>query len=202
MTTVLLTRHGETRWNEQGRVQGWAPVELTATGRAQARAAANTLADRDVTELVTSDLRRARETADVLADTLDVPVRESDAWRERHWGALQGLPSESLLDRFPWLDLCVSDDAATVRPDGGESWRDVQERVLDAFESLAGTGGIVAVVTHFAPILLVLGAVRDEDIETALVGNDVATGSVTELRWADGTWRVVEEDRRPGRGER
>lgn len=202
MTTVLLTRHGETRWNEQGRVQGWAPVGLTAAGRAQARAAASALADRGVTELVTSDLRRARETADVLADTLDVPVRESDAWRERNWGALQGLPAESLLDRFPWLDLCVNDDAATARPDGGESWRDVQGRVLDAFESLAGTGGTVAVVTHFAPILLVLGAVRDESIETALVGNSVATGSVTELQWTDGAWRVVEDDWQPSRGER
>lgn len=202
MTTVLLTRHGETRWNEQGRVQGWAPVELTATGRTQARAAASALADRDVRAVVTSDLRRARETADVLADTLGVPVRESDAWRERNWGALQGLPSESLLDRFPWLDLCVNDDAATVRPDGGESWRDVQNRVLAALESLAGTGGTVAVVTHFAPILLVLGAVRNESIETALVGNDVATGSVTELHWVDRAWRVREEDWQPGRGER
>lgn len=200
MTTLLLVRHGQSAWNREGRVQGWAPVGLTDAGRAQARAVADSLSDREVSALVSSDLRRARETADVVADGLGVPVTESAAWRERDWGALQGLPSGSLLDRFPELDLLVNDDAATVRPDSGESWRDVQRRVLDAVESLTDCGGTVVVVTHFAPILLVLGGVRDEPVETALVENDVATGSVTELHW-DGAWTVVAENRRPP-GER
>lgn len=202
MTTVLLVRHGESDWNREGRVQGWAPVGLTDTGRAQARAVAESLADREVTALIASDLRRAQETAAVFGDTLDVPVTESAAWRERDWGALQGLPTDGLLDRFPELDLLVNGDAATVRPEGGESWRDVQTRVRDAFESLAERDGTVVVVTHFAPILLVLGAVRGEDIETALVENRVATGSVTELRRDEGAWSVVAENRTPSDRER
>lgn len=200
MTTVLLVRHGESAWNEQGRVQGWAPVGLTDAGRREAAAVARRLRDRDdVDGVVTSDLRRARETAEVVADALgEVTLRESPGWRERDFGALQGFPSESLLDRFPEFDLLEGEDAASERPRGGESWRDVRRRVLGAFEADARAGETVAVVTHFAPILLVLGAVRDEDLTTALTERRVATGSITELRRVEGTWTVAGTDRRPG----
>lgn len=199
MGTLLLVRHGESRWNDEGRVQGWAPVGLTATGREQA-AAVGTLLDTsyDVDTVVSSDVRRARETAAVVADAVGADsIREDSRWRERDFGALQGLPADGLLDRYPELDLLESEAADERRPMGGESWRDVQHRVRDAFTAFDDGTGTTVVVTHFAPILLVVGAVRDEDLTTALTERRVTTGSMTELRRADGEWAVAAFDRQP-----
>lgn len=202
MTRVLLVRHGESVWNDVGRVTGWAPVALTDTGRREARVVGEFLAtEYAVDRVVASDLRRASETAERAADAVDSPVTERAAWRERDWGALQGLPSADLLDRFPELDLLEAEDAAEVRPTGGESWRDVQTRTHDALAKLADHGGTVAVVTHFGPILLAVGHARDEAIETALTERRVGTGSVTELYHEGGAWRVEALDRRPSGGD-
>ncbi|PSP97202.1 hypothetical protein BRC89_12390 [Halobacteriales archaeon QS_4_70_19] len=73
MTTVLLLRHGETTWNRQGRIQGWAPTPLTERGHEQARRAGTAIADTyDVDRVVASDLRRTRETT---AEALSAGLR-------------------------------------------------------------------------------------------------------------------------------
>jgi|APHM01.1.fsa_nt_gi Fructose-2,6-bisphosphatase len=199
MTRVLLVRHGESIWNDADRVAGWAPVALTDTGRREATAVAEFLATKfAVDRVLTSDIRRASDTATRVADAVGAPVTERAAWRERDWGALQGLPSGTLLERFPELDLLESEGAATERPKGGESWRDLQARTHDALADLAGHDGTVAVVSHFGPILLAVGRARGESVETALTARRVGTGSVTQLRHEDGTWHVEALDCRPG----
>lgn len=197
MTTVLLVRHGESLWNREDRVLGWAPVALTETGRRQARAAGEHLSTaHDVDRVVASDIRRASETGARVADAVDAPLTERPAWRERDWGALQGLPSADLLDRFPELDVRAEEGSVEAAPTGGESWQALHERVTDALADLAGDGGTVAVASHFGPILLAVGHARGESITTAVTERRVGPGSVTELRY-DGGWQVVDIDHRP-----
>ena len=74
MTTLLLARHGETDWNREGRWQGWADPPLNDPGRAQARALAGQLRDDTVRRGLLSDLKRAHETAEILAAPHGVPV--------------------------------------------------------------------------------------------------------------------------------
>jgi len=183
VTTLLLLRHGETTWNEQNRMQGWAPVGLTERGHEQARRAGELIAaEYDPDRLVSSDLLRARETTAGVRAAVDVEPTFDPAWRERGLGDLQGLTVEALFGGFPEYSLKRSGAAAlTARPPNGESVLDVRERVLAAWETLLEGGGTVLVVTHGGPIAAVLGAVRGQDAVTGLLDNWADNGTLTEI---------------------
>ena len=94
MTTLLLVRHGETDWNRDHRWQGHSDPPLNQRGREQARALAETLEAVDV--VYASDLARARETAEILAAQLGVPVRVDARLRERDFGTWEGRTTAEL----------------------------------------------------------------------------------------------------------
>jgi broad specificity phosphatase PhoE len=91
MTTLLLVRHGETDWNAEGRLQGHTDRPLNDFGRRQAGALADRLAGDGITAVYTSDLSRARETAEIVAGRLGLPVVVDPDLRERNWGNWEGL---------------------------------------------------------------------------------------------------------------
>jgi probable phosphoglycerate mutase len=137
MTTVLAVRHGETTWNRQRRVQGWAPAPLTDRGREQAgRLGARLGAAYDIDHILSSDLHRTEETVDVLRDHVDAPVTFEPAWRERDVGVHQGFPVDEMAERFPEYDLEEAGrEAARRRPESGECLVDVRERVVERWET-------------------------------------------------------------------
>jgi 2,3-bisphosphoglycerate-dependent phosphoglycerate mutase len=95
MTTLLLIRHGETDWNASGRLQGHTDRPLNNYGRRQAAALAAALEDDGIAALYSSDLARARETAEILGARLGLPVALEPGLRERDWGSWEGLtPAE------------------------------------------------------------------------------------------------------------
>jgi len=200
MPTVLLARHGETTWNRDGRLQGWAPTSLTDRGHEQARALAAAVdAEYDVDRIVASDLRRARQTASYLADCVGCEPCHEAAWRERDFGRYQGLPHETVFEDHERLSLSRAGRAAVdARPESGESLRDVRERVLSGWERLlaeSDPGETVAVVAHGGPLYLLLGAVDGRDVVDAVVEGEQHNCALNELRVSDGTPTVVEENR-------
>jgi broad specificity phosphatase PhoE len=99
VTTLLLVRHGETDWNRDGRWQGGSDTHLNDVGRAQANALARTL-DGSVDAIYSSDLARARETAEILAAKLGLEVYVDERLRERSFGAWEGLTTSEIEQRF------------------------------------------------------------------------------------------------------
>jgi probable phosphoglycerate mutase len=200
MPTVLLARHGETTWNRDGRLQGWAPTPLTDRGHEQARALAAAVdADYDVDRVVASDLRRARQTASYLAADVGCEPGFESAWRERDFGRYQGLPRETMFEDHERLSLArAGRDAVDARPESGESLRDVRERVLSGWERILAESGpdeTVAVVAHGGPLYLLLGAVDGRDIVSAVVEGEQHNCALNEVRVTDGTPTVVSENR-------
>ncbi|MWV63444.1 histidine phosphatase family protein [Halorubrum sp. JWXQ-INN 858] len=193
MSTILLVRHGETEWNAGGRIQGWAPVALAETGRREAERVATHLADAyDVDAVVSSDLTRATETADAIADAVGATVETDRRLRERDFGVYQGLPSGTFFERFPELDLLENGaDAAAYTPESGESWLDVRRRVRAAAADLAARPGTVVAVTHVNPIRLLVGERTGRDVVESLTEIDADNCSVTGIG-EDG--RVVSEN--------
>jgi probable phosphoglycerate mutase len=180
MARVLLTRHGETAWNREGRMQGWAPTALTDRGHEEARTLGAHLADAyDVDRLVASDLARTRQTATHVADAVGLEPAFDDAWRERDFGTLQGLLRAEIRERFPEYSLRERGAAAApARPEGGESFHDARDRVADAWSSLRGTlaaDETVVVVAHGGVIKLLVSHLRGEDV--ASVFSRVETGN-------------------------
>ena len=99
MTKLLLVRHGETDWNRHGRWQGGSDTQLNDLGREQARALAEEL-DGEIDVLYSSDLARARETAEIVAAKLGLEVRLDPRLRERGFGSWEGLTTIEIEERF------------------------------------------------------------------------------------------------------
>jgi broad specificity phosphatase PhoE len=98
VTTLLLVRHGETDWNREGRWQGHSETPLNELGRRQAHDVAAELEGVDV--VYSSDLARARQTAEILASQLGLEVRLDARLRERGFGAWEGLTTAEIESSF------------------------------------------------------------------------------------------------------
>jgi glucosyl-3-phosphoglycerate phosphatase len=150
--TVLVWRHGQTAWNSQRRFQGQLDIPLDDVGREQAARAATLLAGFAPSAIVSSDLVRARETAQALADVTGLPVATDPRLREIDVGAWQGLTFDEVSERYP-VEAAMWRDGGDGRRGGGESLVEVGARgvaaVGDALLDLASDVTLV-VVTHGA----------------------------------------------------
>jgi len=97
---LFLFRHGETDWNREGRLQGHTDTALNATGLAQAKALSETLRPHRLDAVVSSDLARARTTAQIVAEALDLPLFTDAGLRETNVGAAEGLLWSDAKTRF------------------------------------------------------------------------------------------------------
>jgi broad specificity phosphatase PhoE len=143
MSRLLLLRHGETEWNERRILQGQADPPLSALGRQQAETIAGFVDAYAPNLAVTSDLRRARETAALVGFT---HARPDPSWREADLGEWTGkskhvLRAERLDDYRAWREGRFS-------PPGAESFEQLCARVRSALTSLADHEGTILVVTH------------------------------------------------------
>jgi broad specificity phosphatase PhoE len=152
VTTILLARHGETDWNREGRFQGHADPPLNETGRAQAAELAAELKDVELAAIYSSPLRRALETARMVAAEHGLEPIPVDALREVDVGSWQGLTRAEIEAQFPeqfarWLDYDQGWE-------DGESYEEMGRRVVAALLALAAThdGQRILVVTHGGPI--------------------------------------------------
>jgi glucosyl-3-phosphoglycerate phosphatase len=173
---VILVRHGLSEWNAEGRLQGVSDPPLADRGREQARALAPLVAALRPEVSVSSDLRRARETLELLSTV--APAGPGDpAWREADLGLWAGrLPSELSPDEHAGF---LAWRAGRAGPPGGEPWGATRDRVVDAVRALAATGARRAlVVTHGGPVRALCHALVGLD-PTSLV--PVANASVTVL---------------------
>jgi broad specificity phosphatase PhoE len=164
VTTILLARHGQSDWNAERRWQGHADRPLTEAGRAQARALAERLAEIELDAIYSSDLRRARETAEMVAHTKGLEVQTDPELREVDVGSWSGLTRLEAKERFPddynrWLD-------------GGPGWHDgetyeeMRTRILRAIGRIVEQhpDGRILVVSHGGPIRAVHASALGMDV--------------------------------------
>jgi len=165
VTTLLLARHGETDWNRARRWQGHADRPLTDRGRGQATALAKRLADIALDAVYSSDLRRARETAEAVAQAQGLDVVQLPELREVSVGSWEGLTRDQAEARFPdgirrWL-------AGGTGWDDGETCPAMSARVLAAVHRIANDheGDRILIVSHGGPIRAIHGAALGMDVE-------------------------------------
>ena len=166
MTTILLARHGESDWNRDKRWQGHADRPLTDVGRAQARDLAARLADTELDAVYSSDLKRARETAEIVARSRGLDVDVMAQLREVDVGSWSGLTRSGAENRFPeayrrWV-------AGGEGWDDGETYEQLSKRVVGAVYAIAADhpGERVLVVTHGGSIRTVHATALGVDVQT------------------------------------
>lgn len=185
---IVLWRHGRTAWNVAGRVQGQSDTQLDEVGRGQARAAAARLATLRPDRIVSSDLVRARDTAQALSDATGRPFDLDPRLREMNFGDREGMTWREAWAAFPdGMRAWVEGDETQIP--NSETHRQAGDRLAGAlhdFLTELRPGGILVVVAH--------GAVLRSGACSFL--------GIPESHWAtlgglgNCSWSVLEENRR------
>jgi probable phosphoglycerate mutase len=160
-TVTVLARHGATEWSLAKRFSGLGGFDapLAPVGEQQARAlAAEVAARHDVSRIVCSPLLRTRQTAQVVAEAVGLPVDVDEGVAECAFGEWDGLTFREVAERFP-DDLRAWLGSVDVAPPGGESFTQVRQRVTEALARIEAEspGQRVLVVTHVSPIKILVG---------------------------------------------
>jgi broad specificity phosphatase PhoE len=194
-TRILLIRHGQSEGNAARRFGGHTATPLSALGRRQAEATARALSREAITSIYSSDLLRAVETAAPLASTLKLELTQTDAFRERSVGRMEGLTFEEAAQKFP------DEYAALLHRDfehvlsGGESYRQLLDRAAGELDRAIArnAGGTIAVFSHTGTICILalhlLGALDAPALRPVWIGTANCGIARIQLR-TDGFVRV------------
>jgi probable phosphoglycerate mutase len=186
VTTLVLVRHGETELTASKRFSGGLASSnpgLTDEGRAQVREVGEWLAPigEAVDVVITSPVRRTRESAEILAERFGVGLVEEPGFAEMEFGTWDGLTFEEVREQRPdeiesWIG------SLDVAAGGGESFREVEKRVLDGLSRVLEqyAGRTVVVVSHVTPIKTLVGHAVDAPL-TSLFRMELSTASVSVL---------------------
>jgi broad specificity phosphatase PhoE len=157
VTRLYLIRHGQTDWNLEGRWQGHADVPLNQIGLQLSARLAQALAGVGLTAIYCSDLGRARQTAQLLAEATGLTVQVDARLREIDQGEWQGLLVAEIRARYGEVYELSRQNPEAFAPPGGETAAQVKRRLLEAIGEIHARhpDGRVAVVSHgFAVALL------------------------------------------------
>jgi len=197
-TRIILIRHGETDWNAEGRIQGHLPVPLNDRGLAQADAVAARLGAVDFSALYSSDLLRARQTADVIARGSGRRTRTDARLREWDLGILSGLMRAVAEDVHPDAFGIMRNRIVTDPVPGGESIQARFERVTAAVEDIAAAhpGGTVVAVSHGGPLgdcyRRAVGAPLESQLKIDLFNGGINILRVEGENWDLESWGMVD----------
>jgi broad specificity phosphatase PhoE len=135
MLHLILVRHGETEWNKQRRYQGQSDVSLSDLGRRQAELVAKRLADQKIDVIYASNLKRAWETAQAVAEKIGLKVSPEPRLRELKFGVLEGLTFDEAEAQHPEMISAWLEDFNNT-PDGAETIQDFNARILSLLDDL------------------------------------------------------------------
>jgi probable phosphoglycerate mutase len=195
-THVLLIRHGQSEGNAERRFGGHTATPLSPRGRRQAQALARALKDEEITAIYSSDLARAVETAQPLANLIGLPINSTTAFRERSVGVMEGLTFENAAQQHP------DQYAALLRRDfehvltGGESYRQLLDRAWQKLDEIIAEnqGGKLVVFSHTGTICILalhlMGALDAPELKPVWISSSNCGITRFELR-PDGFVRVL-----------
>ena len=192
VTQLIFVRHGETLWNIEGRVMGQLDSALSTRGEKQAEAIAGRLSRIPFDRLYSSDLGRAVQTANAIANVCNKGVYLDKSLRERNMGVFQGLTREEKKAKYAdvWRE-CKAVGADYRIPGGGESQNQRLARSIEVMNRLADThpGETIVVVSHDGILRGFLGHILGLDVhsETRIVRSNATYNSFLKH---DGQWRL------------
>lgn len=185
VTRILAVRHGETTWNRDTRIQGHTDIDLNDLGRWQAGRLAQALRDESIAAVYSSDLKRARDTAQAVADVHDLPVHAHFGLRERAFGRFEGHTWDELELHYPAETLAWRKRMPDFAPPGGETLLQLRERVIQTVLSLAERhpGEQILVVAHGGVLDVLYRAATRLELQAPRTWQ-LANAGVNRLLWS------------------
>lgn len=179
MTKIYLVRHGETDWNVQGIIQGQTDVPLNDIGKHQALQCGEYLSKKDFDMIISSPLKRAKESAEIINGILNLPIIYNENLKERYFGIAEGNSKNNLIKRYP----------NQVYP-GQESRLALNKRVMMELNKIIENhpNKRIIIVAHGAVINSMLSSITNH-----IMGSRITTlknGSFTILDVKESIWQI------------
>jgi glucosyl-3-phosphoglycerate phosphatase len=194
---IVLWRHGRTEWNATGRFQGQTDIDLDEIGRAQAWESARRLAALEPDLLISSDLRRTRDTMAALSEITGKPIQLDERLRETFAGEWQGLTGAEIASRYPEEYKAWRAGDPLLKVGGGETRQDVAERMAAAVRDIAARlsdDGLAVLTSHGGAARLGIAALIGMPLERFTNIGGLSNGSWSMLRDTDQGWVLVEHN--------
>ena len=191
-TRLIAVRHGETAWNVDTRIQGQLDIGLNATGIWQARRAGAALADEPIGVVYASDLSRAWQTAQAIAEPHGLAVRPEPRLRERAFGTFEGMSFAEIEATLPVQAKLWRERDPEFEPEGGESLLTFRDRVTGVAAELAARhpGELVVLVAHGGVMDVLYRAATRQELQaprTWQLGN----AAINRMLWTPGGFSLV-----------
>ncbi len=179
MTKICLVRHGETDWNAIGKLQGRTDIPLNKTGVFQAEACGEFLKESEWDFIITSPLKRAKQTAEIIKRKIDVPLLEMEEFIERHFGEAEGMTLQESLAAFP--DKMYPNQ---------ESMSSLNTRLMSGLEEIHQKykDKKILVVAHGAVIGAILSSLSNGEIGTGKT--KLANASMNHIYFHKDQWKI------------
>lgn len=188
---VMFIRPGETEWNKNGRWQGQVAVPLNAHGQTQVERLAQFLVPINLDALYSSDLRRAKDTAETIKQKTGVRLTYDQRLRERSMGEWQGLTQNEVVEWYPQEYERVLNDPENYQIPGGEARRQVADRVRAAFDDIVARGGeTIGIVSHTTAIRSLL----NDLVPASNPPSTFKNMSVTTIMHDGENWKIAQFD--------
>jgi probable phosphoglycerate mutase len=192
-TRIIAVRHGETAWNVDARIQGQRDIGLNETGRWQARRVSEALAGESISAVYSSDLGRAHQTAESIAQVAGMPVIAHKGLRERGFGLFEGRTFDEIHSTWP-------DHAHNWRkripdwspPEGGESLLALRERVTSTVQALASRhcGEQIVMVAHGGVLDTLYRVATGQEVNSPRTWQ-LPNGAINRLLWTPEGFTLV-----------
>jgi len=191
-TRLIAVRHGETAWNVDTRIQGQLDIGLNATGVWQARRAGAALADEPIGVVYASDLSRAWQTAQAIAEPHGLAVQPEPRLRERAFGKFEGMSFAEIEATLPVQAKRWRERDPEFEPEGGESLLTFRDRVTGVASELAARhpGELVVLVAHGGVMDVLYRAATRQELQaprTWLLGN----AAINRMLWTSEGFSLV-----------
>ena len=192
-TRIIAIRHGETAWNVDSRIQGQLDIGLNDTGRWQAQRVGEALAEEPISAVYSSDLERAHQTAQSIAQVAGKPVVRHAGLRERAFGMFEGRTFDEIRHEWPEHARNWRSRVPEWRPPkGGESLVELRERVLHTLRELAERhpGEQIVVVAHGGVLDALYRIATGQDVNSPRTW-ELPNGAINRLLWTHEGFTLV-----------
>lgn len=179
MTTICLVRHGETDWNALGKIQGRTDIPLNSTGIQQAEECGEFLKATEWDVMITSPLKRAKQTAEIINQYLHLPLEIMDEFVERYFGDAEGMTLEERMSVYPDRQYPNQEDRQTL-----------EKRVMEGLYKINQKykNGKVLLVAHGAVIHSILTILSDDEVS---IGNTpLLNACISNIHFQQDKWKI------------
>lgn len=181
ITSICLVRHGETDWNALGKLQGRTDIPLNSNGILQAEECSQFLSSFHWDVIITSPLKRAKETAIIIKKGIEAPLVEMDEFLERHFGDAEGMTAVERLNAFP----------TRIYPNQ-EEWESLKQRILAGLEKIHQNYPRckVLLVAHGAVINAILSHFSNGDIGSGKT--KLINACISNIEFSQEEWSIID----------